>query len=185
MKEQELIKSVNVASLTENLQSMGYRVTPSEQNGIVQLLSASQGMGFSVRFGNSAPEADAWLDFTFGCVLRIEGELPEAMTAQWNRSKRFSRLSEQEHFLALEMDCLVAGGVSGGFIRANIEIWDRLMQEFLLYLRTYRQVSAEETTLGSADAAPKTAGLTGDKAQSPAASVEQDIALEQEIELKA
>ncbi|MEC5319246.1 YbjN domain-containing protein [Brenneria populi subsp. brevivirga] len=157
MKEQTLIKSVNVELLTETLQGMGYRVTRSEQNGAVQLLSASQGMGFSMRFGNPAPEPDAWLDFTFGCVLRIEGALPPALVAQWHRSKRFARMSEQEQFLLLEMDCVAAGGVSGDFLRANIELWDRLMQEFLLYLRTYRQALGEGEEARDAAAPPPAA----------------------------
>lgn len=141
MNEQTLIHTVSVALMTEKLQSVGYRVTPSEQNGIVQLLSASQGVGFSVRFGNAATETNTWLDFTFGCVLRIEGELPLALVAQWNLSKRFSRLTVQEQFLVLEMDCIVAGGVSDGYLHANIEIWDRLMQDFLLFLRNFQPAS--------------------------------------------
>ena len=55
-------------------------MNPSEQNGIVQLLSASQGIGFAVRFGNPAAEQGAYVDFTYSCALRIQGELPEQPT---------------------------------------------------------------------------------------------------------
>lgn len=37
----------------------------------------------------------------------------------------------------LEMDVLVAGGVSQGYLRTAVELWDRLMREFLLFLRNY------------------------------------------------
>ena len=60
----ELITSVTVQSLTELLQDAGYRVNQSEQNGIVQLLSASQGVGYAVRFGNRAERDGEFLDFT-------------------------------------------------------------------------------------------------------------------------
>ena len=67
----ELITSVTPQSLTELLQEAGYRVNQTEQNGIVQLLSASQGIGFAVRFGNPAAEQGAYVDFTYSCALRL------------------------------------------------------------------------------------------------------------------
>ena len=48
-----LINHVTAQSLTELLQEAGYRVNQTDQNGIVQLLSASQGIGFAVRFGST------------------------------------------------------------------------------------------------------------------------------------
>ncbi|MFP3519215.1 hypothetical protein SB766_23845, partial [Pseudomonas sp. SIMBA_077] len=49
-----LINSVTTESLTDLLQGAGYRVNQTEQNGIVQLLSASQGIGYAyeaIKFG--------------------------------------------------------------------------------------------------------------------------------------
>lgn len=64
MNDITLIEHLSVDSLTEALQDAGYRVNRSEQNGVVQLLSASQGIGYAVRFGNPAATPASYLDFT-------------------------------------------------------------------------------------------------------------------------
>lgn len=134
-----LIQSLTAESLTELLQRVGYRVTTSEQNGLVQLLSASQGVGFAVRFGNPGDQQGEYVDYTLSCALRVQGDLPAGLVETWNISKRFARMASQGAFLVLEMDVVVAGGVSENHVRAMTELWDRLLQEFLLYLRQYAQ----------------------------------------------
>ena len=134
-----MIEQVSVKSLTELLQAAGYRVNETEQNGIVQLLSASQGIGYAVRFGNPTPSAGEYLDFTFSCALRVQGELPAGLAELWNASRRFARLSVQGEFLVMEMDVVVAAGVSADHLRSQLELWDRLLQEFIVYLREYSQ----------------------------------------------
>ncbi|AJD50042.1 hypothetical protein S7S_18150 [Isoalcanivorax pacificus W11-5] len=136
MSDTAMIDAVSVESMTTLLQSAGYRVTPSEQGDVVQLLSASQGIGFALRFGNRRNDTE-YLDYTLSCALRVQGELPPALVNDWNRQKRFARLSHQAGFLLLEQDVIVAGGVSEGCLRANAEIWDRLLQEFILFLKQY------------------------------------------------
>lgn len=135
MTDSSLILDVNAERLQELLQSAGYRVTVSEQNGMVQLLSASQGVGFAVRLGNPAAEAGHYLDYTLSCALRVQGELPAGLADRWNVEKRFARLTVQGAFLVLELDVILAGGVSENYLRATAELWDRLLQEFLLFLR--------------------------------------------------
>ncbi|WP_163010289.1 YbjN domain-containing protein, partial [Pseudomonas viridiflava] len=93
---------MNAGRLQELLQSAGYRVTVSEQNGMVQLLSASQGVGFAVRLGNPAAEDGHYLDYTLSCALRVQGELPAGLAERWNVEKRFARLTVQGAFLVLE-----------------------------------------------------------------------------------
>ena len=138
----ELITSVTTQSLTELLQEAGYRVNQTEQNGIVQLLSASQGIGFAGRFGTPAAEQGDYVDFTYSCALRIQGELPEGLAQVWNASRRFARLSVQGEFLLMEMDVVVAG-VGATHLRSQLELWDRLLQEFIVYLREYSQQAAQ------------------------------------------
>ena len=70
MTETSLILDVNAERLQALLQSLGYRVTLSEQNGMVQLLSASQGVGFAARLGNPAQQEGHYLDYTLSCALR-------------------------------------------------------------------------------------------------------------------
>ncbi|SDT13113.1 Putative sensory transduction regulator [Pseudomonas asplenii] len=140
---EQLIEHVTPDSLTELLQGAGYRVNHTDQNGIVQLLSASQGIGYAVRFGNPAVQEGGYVDFTYSCALRVQGELPAGLAELWNVSRRFARLSVQGEFLVMEMDVVVAAGVSVNYLRANLELWDRLLQEFIVYLREYSQQAAQ------------------------------------------
>ncbi|NWD06955.1 YbjN domain-containing protein [Pseudomonas gingeri] len=140
---EHLIETVNPDSLTELLQGAGYRVNRTDQNGIVQLLSASQGIGYAVRFGNPAVQEGDYVDFTYSCALRVQGELPAGLAELWNASRRFARLSVQGEFLVMEMDVVVAAGVSLNYLRGNLELWDRLLQEFIVYLREYSQHAAQ------------------------------------------
>lgn len=142
MTESSLILDVNAERLQELLQSLGYRVTLSEQNGMVQLLSASQGVGFAARMGNPGQQDGQYLDYTLSCALRVQGELPAGLAERWNVEKRFARLSVQGAFLVLELDVIVAGGVSETYLRATTELWDRLLQEFLLFLRANASAQA-------------------------------------------
>ncbi|MCU0121826.1 YbjN domain-containing protein [Pseudomonas sp. B2M1-30] len=142
----QLISHVSAQSLTDVLQAAGYRVNQTEQNGIVQLLSASQGIGYAVRFGNPAvAEQGSYVDFTFSCALRVQGELPAGVAEQWNATRRFARLSLQGEFLVMEMDVVVAAGVSADHLRGNLELWDRLLQEFIVYLRDFTQANQTQT----------------------------------------
>ncbi|MCP1489940.1 hypothetical protein J3D48_006350 [Pseudomonas fluorescens] len=143
MTQVQLIDSVTPQSLTETLQSTGFRVTQTEESGGVQLLSASQGIGYSVRFGSAAMEEGAYLDFTFSCVLRVQGELPRGTVEFWNASRRFASLTLQGEFLSIEMDVMVKGGVSPDHLRNLAELWDRMIQELVVYLREYSQHVAQ------------------------------------------
>jgi hypothetical protein len=137
----QLITQVSPQSLTDVLQAAGYRVNQTEQNGILQLLSASQGIGYAVRFGNPAAEQGSYVDFTFSCALRVQGELPAGVAERWNATRRFARLSLQGEFLVMEMDVVVGAGVSNDHLRGNLELWDRLLQEFIVYLRDFSQTA--------------------------------------------
>jgi len=44
--------------------------------------------------------------------------------------------------LVMEMDVVVAG-VSDTHLRSQLELWDRLLQEFIVYLREYSQQAAQ------------------------------------------
>jgi len=45
----------------------------------------------------------------------------------------------------MEMDVVVAAGVSNEHLRGNLELWDRLLQEFIVYLRDFSQTAAAQT----------------------------------------
>ncbi|MGE8546660.1 YbjN domain-containing protein [Alcaligenes sp. Marseille-Q7550] len=135
MENKTLIETVTTDALTVLLQDMGYRVTEAQQGDIVHLLSAAQGIGFTVRPGNSGAEPLSYLDYTFSCVIRVEGTLAASLINRWNVEKRFARMALQGEFLTLEMDVVVAGGVSHAYLQAQTELWDRLLQEMILFLR--------------------------------------------------
>ena len=142
MTDSNLILDVSAERLQEVLQSAGYRVTVSEQNGMVQLLSASQGVGFAARMGNRrCRKASSGLHAELRAARagRAAGR-PE----RWNVEKRFARLTVQGAFLVLELDVIVAGGVSENYLLATTELWDRLLQEFLLFLRANAAPGAGE-----------------------------------------
>ncbi len=152
MTDSQTIQSVSLKQLQELLQQMGYRVTESEQAGNRQLLSASQGIGFAVRLGNPAHEADQALDYTLSCALRVQGEMPAGIESAWNIGKRFARLAVQGEFLVLEMDVIVAGGVAPSYLQATAELWDRLLQEFLLFLRQHAAANNEANSADNGEA---------------------------------
>ena len=155
MTDSNLILDVSAERLQEVLQSAGYRVTVSEQNGMVQLLSASQGVGFAARMGNPALPEGQFLDYTLSCALRVQGELPAGLAERWNVEKRFARLTVQGAFLVLELDVIVAGGVSENYLLATTELWDRLLQEFLLFLRANAAPGAGEEAGQSRNRCPR------------------------------
>ncbi|WP_419689678.1 YbjN domain-containing protein [Burkholderia theae] len=174
------IEAISADRLADVLRRAGYRVTAAEQNGTVQLMSASQGIGFAVRFGNPATApasqgtdaeaaAQPYIDYTLSCVLQVQGELPTELVADWNRTKRFARLASHGPFLALEMDVVVAGGVSERYLCSTIELWDRLIQEFLLHLRN-RPAMAEQDAARAAASEPVSASAAG--AATEAAGIE-------------
>lgn len=208
---EEWIEAVGIEQLAQVFRAAGYRVTMAEQNGAVQLMSASQGVGFAVRFGNvaagfavpdaasqaglqaglqagsqagsqavahTATDALRYFDYTLSCVLQVQGELPADLVASWNRTKRFARLANHGPFLALEMDVVVAGGVSGRYLRSTIELWDRLIQEFLLHLRNRPAMAAQEAAArqDTADAAKGNAAVTQSAADAgPAADAQATL----------
>ena len=152
MTEVTLIETVSADSLTTLLQDAGCRVNRNEQNAVVQLLSASQGVGYAVRFGNQAPGNEGeFLDFTFSCALRIQGDLPNGLAERWNASRRFARLSVQGEFLVMEMDVVVADGVTQQHLLGTLLLWDRLLQEFIVYLRDFSRSAAATAAAQMAD----------------------------------
>lgn len=144
MSDTTPIEQVTPELLAEVLQDAGYRVNRSEQNGVVQLLSASQGIGYALRLGNPSGTPGHYFDYSFSCALRLQGDLPAGLAEHWNASRRFCRLWQQGEFLLMEMDCAVTGGVTRNFLRHTCELWDRLLQEFVAYLRDYSRQAAQQ-----------------------------------------
>lgn len=139
----DLITAITPQQLVHILQQAGYRANEVSNGQIVQLQSATQGIGFVINFGNVASDQHRdFIDFSFNCTLNIEGNLRSELVADWNRSRRFARLSQQGQWLVLVMDVMVAGGVSAAWLQGQCELWDALLREYIRHLQTPATTSA-------------------------------------------
>jgi Putative bacterial sensory transduction regulator len=132
------IHTITLDKLREIFQQAGYRVeTVTDPVAMIPYLrSATGGLAFDIRPGNRlAGEDRGFADVAFAAVLQIQGELPLDLVNRWNATRRFARLQLSQTFLVFCMDVSVAGGVMPAYLRAQIEIWDRLVQELIVYLR--------------------------------------------------
>ncbi|OKO85525.1 hypothetical protein AC629_18715 [Bradyrhizobium sp. NAS80.1] len=132
------ITHLTLDNLREIIQLSGYRtetVTDPVTN-TTYLRSATNGLAFDIRPGNRLSGADqGFLDVAFLAVLQVQGELPLDLVNRWNATRRFARLQLSHPFLVLSLDLSVAGGVAPNHLRAQIEIWDHLVQQLIAYLR--------------------------------------------------
>lgn len=144
-----LIESMSTSQLRDMLHKAGYRCNELEQNGAVQLLSAAQGIGFTLRPGNPSKEEGHVVDFCLSCALRVQGGLPANLINEWSQSKRFTRLVEFNEFLVLEMDVVMAGGVSDRHLQAHMQLWDQLLQQYVVFLRDFNRNQSSSKELGS------------------------------------
>jgi Putative bacterial sensory transduction regulator len=132
------ISKLTLDSLREILQLAGYRVetVTDPVANIPFLRSATNGLAFDVRPGNRfAGDEQSFVDVALVAVLQVQGELPLDVVNRWNATRRFARLQLSQPFLALSLDFSVAGGVTQNHLRAQIEIWDYLIQQLIIYLR--------------------------------------------------
>jgi hypothetical protein len=157
MSDTPIVK-LTLDALREVLQQVGYRVeeVTDPVADIPYLRSATGGVAFDIRPGNRlADPAGSFVDVAFTAVLQIQGELPLDLVNRWNATRRFARLQLSQQFLVFTQDVSVAGGVMPNHLRAQIEVWDRLVQELIAYLRDeLRQLA---TTNGATPAAPNAA----------------------------
>lgn len=152
-----LLFSMNATQVAEAIKASGCAVTAVEHEGVVRLHSASQGIGFQVLWGN-ALSAGEYVDLTLSCPLRVEGgTLPAEVVTEWHRNKRFARVAQHGDFVVLEMDVLVAGGVSSKHLDVMLQLWSQMMGQFFQHLRNFKPAAAQ--SVGQAEA-PATAEAT-------------------------
>ncbi|MDI9855570.1 YbjN domain-containing protein [Comamonas sp. 17RB] len=133
----ELLFSMNADQVAEAIKASGCAVTAVNDNGVVRLHSASQGIGFQVMWGNALREGE-YVDLTLSCPLRVQGgTLPEGLLGEWHRTKRFVRASQHGDFVVLEMDILAAGGIAPQHLAMMVQLWSQMMGQFFQHVRTY------------------------------------------------
>lgn len=146
----ELLFSMNADQVAEAIKASGCAVTAVNDNGVVRLHSASQGIGFQVMWGNALREGE-YVDLTLSCPLRVQGgTLPEGLLGEWHRTKRFVRASLHGDFVVLEMDILAAGGITPQHLAMMVQLWSQMMGQFFQHVRSYAAQA------GAQQAAPST-----------------------------
>jgi hypothetical protein len=150
MTETEILTSLTPETLRDLLQDAGCRAEivapPAEAPaGLPPLLrSATNGMAFEIRFADPmAIDAQRFGGFTLLAGLLVKGDLPSALVSRWNTERRFGRLFLQANMLVLVQDVTLAGGVTRDHLRAQLALWDRLIQELMHYLRAELAKMAE------------------------------------------
>ncbi len=133
-----IITHLTLDNLRDVLQQAGYRVETATDPiaNVAYLRSATSGLAFDIRPGNRlVDDSGNFIDVAFTAVLQVQGELPLDIVNRWNATRRFARLQLSQPFLALSLDISVAGGVTPNHLRAQVEIWDHLVQQLIAYLR--------------------------------------------------
>jgi hypothetical protein len=152
------LSSLTLESLRDLMQNSGYRVElVSDAAANVSLLrSSTAGFAFDIRPGNRlAADESSFVDFTFSAWLNVEGELPLDIVNRWNALRRFGRLQLVPGFLAMTMDVSLIGGVAPNHVRAQVEIWDHLVQALVPYLHEELQKITSDKPAEVAPAAPE------------------------------
>ena len=164
MTDPTIVKALDLEQLRTLLLQAGYRAEQAAQpDGGVCLRSATGGLAFQVRFANPLPGRDddtddaEFADAVFQTVFHVQGELPLSLVNGWNATRRFGRLYGVPGALALDMDVSVLGGVTAEHLGAQVAIWDRLVQDFLAYLR------AEVPKLAPSEASPEAPETPGEE----------------------
>jgi hypothetical protein len=133
-----ILTKLTIDSLRDTLQQIGYRaesLTDPIAN-VTYLRSSTGGIGFDLRPGNQVgDQSGTFSDVALLAILQVQGDLPLEIVNRWNVSRRFARLQFSKPYLVLSMDILVAGGATTSNLRAQIEVWDRLLQDLIAYLR--------------------------------------------------
>lgn len=141
LDEANLMTELDMEALRDLVQSAGYRVEMLKEGQVSFLRSATNGLPFDIRPGNSfAGAGERFADIAFVALFAVRGTLPLDLVNRWNRSRRFGRLFLDQpvagqEFLVFCMDASVAGGVAPRQLLAQIELWDSLVQQLIPWLR--------------------------------------------------
>lgn len=157
----ELVAEATIENFRDLVQSCGYRVEIIRDGKLTYLRSATNGLSFDIRPGNLAPNfTSRYADMAFMTFFNVRGTLPLDLLNRWNGTRRFSRLfleqaSPDQQFLVFAFDVSMIGGVSRSHLRANLEIWDNLIQQLVPWLREeLSRLSPEIDTTSSAGNPP-------------------------------
>jgi hypothetical protein len=132
-----LIKSFTTQAMRELIQTAGFRAElMAESDTMPVIRSASNGMIFEIRLFNPLKEEKgSFTDVMFMAGMPLQGGVAPEFLNRWNSIKRFGRLYAAQGHLVLALDIFLQGGVSPEHLRSQLDIWDKLLQELLTYIR--------------------------------------------------
>ncbi|SEH66014.1 YbjN domain-containing protein [Magnetospirillum fulvum] len=128
---------LSLETARDALQAAGYRVEEiAGPTGDPALRSATGGLAFTLMvFNPRADQPGTFADAAFQTAFQVEGDLPLALVNQWNATVRFARLHLQANLLRLDRDIVAFDGITPAALRAEVELWDRLVQHLIAFLR--------------------------------------------------
>lgn len=138
--------------IIEILRTLGWSAKAGNSPDQPDIVSAVNGVNFNVRFGT--PGRAGCLDFTIFATFDIDAEITPTLGANWNRLQRFARAYRTVKHLVMDMDVVVAHGVSRAHIRHNFLIWADMIRLFLQHLNADRAAFVKRTAqarVGKAD----------------------------------
>ncbi|MEI5677093.1 MULTISPECIES: YbjN domain-containing protein [unclassified Mesorhizobium] len=157
----KLVSRITRGLLAEILGECGWKVTLEGNDEAPRIASAVNGVNFNIHFGTRCTDGDGWTDFTVSAPFAIDEEISSVLGAFWNRRNRFARVYRTDKQLLIEMDVIVAGGVSRDHLKYQFAVWNDLTTLFLRHLKAdhavlARQSAARAAGLESAGTAPIT-----------------------------
>jgi len=175
----DLISTVTTGTVQELLREAGLEARVAGTKEQPQVVSTVAGINFNVRFGTPMKDGSGWTDFTFSAPFTVDQEVSPVIGAFWNRRNRFARVYRTQDQLLLDMDVIVAGGVTRPHVKYLIAVWADVAQLFVRHLRAdhavlarYKAAGGKASAAAPKTAAPAAAGAASDAArQRPAASV--------------
>lgn len=134
---------ITAADITDILRMLGWSARADSSAVGADIISAVNGVNFNIRFGT--PGKEGWLDFTVFATFDVDAEITPILGANWNRTQRFVRAYRTEKHLVMDMDIVVAHGVSRAHIRHSLMIWSDMVRLFLGHLKADRAVLAKRS----------------------------------------
>lgn len=162
----DLISTVTTGTVQELLREAGLEARLAGTKEQPQVVSTVAGINFNVRFGTPMKDGSGWTDFTFSAPFTVDQEVSPVIGAFWNRRNRFARVYRTQDQLLLDMDVIVAGGVTRSHVKYLVAVWADVAQLFVRHLRADHAVLARYKAAGGKAAAATSAP----KAPAPAAT---------------
>lgn len=127
----DMISAGDPAHIAEVMKSLGYRAElTTDDRGDPKIKSAAGGANFSVWF-YGCENGKNCTSIQFSAGFDMTDGLEAAKANDWNTRKRYGKVYlDSENDPYIEMDILVASGISLDLFKENLSVWDRMVSDF-------------------------------------------------------